>query len=182
MMKLRAFSCPNCGGPVPHDPVTESVRCQYCGTLLNLHRSLCPDCGIINQENERFCGQCGAALVRKCPVCNHENWAGNEHCTQCGGTLDLLEIMTHSRVRDTRVRLETQQRQARAIKQQETAQAEARMAYYQELDRQRLDEIADRYTKRRQRERRIAAAVLIIAVLIVFIIIVLALLGNGLGT
>lgn len=47
----------------------------------------CPSCGSANQDDNRFCGHCGAPLVRRCDACGRENPAGNRFCSECGASL-----------------------------------------------------------------------------------------------
>jgi class 3 adenylate cyclase/predicted ATPase len=47
----------------------------------------CLRCGSTNPEGKRFCGECGAPLVRRCGNCGSENPPGNRFCTDCGSPL-----------------------------------------------------------------------------------------------
>jgi len=47
----------------------------------------CPSCGAGSPPGQRFCGQCGAALVRSCPSCGTENPPENRFCGSCGAAL-----------------------------------------------------------------------------------------------
>jgi transcription elongation factor Elf1 len=187
-MQLQDLECPNCGAPaadLPLPSVQEAPRdalfeCRYCGTHVDLNRALCPQCAFLNREGERFCGRCGAQVVRVCPFCKHENWAGNEYCASCGRTLDLLEVMTQAGSRDTRARLEAQQRQARLLKMQEEKGSEARMARFWDMERQRLEAVARVTAEKRHRERLVLAGVLFVIALIVLVAVVL-LVANGIG-
>ncbi len=167
MEAFHSLTCPHCGGPLPERQVQTTVQCSFCGITLDLNRTLCPGCGTLNLEEERFCSRCGTAIVRACPACSHENWAGAEHCVRCGRKLDLLAIMTQERVRDTRARLRAQQREALLIKQREAAQSEARLAQMWKLEKQRQQEMAERNKTMKTRERRaIGVALLVVAVII----------------
>ena len=48
----------------------------------------CTACGSDNPDSHRFCGQCGAALVRACPACSFANEPGGKFCGGCGAPLD----------------------------------------------------------------------------------------------
>lgn len=47
----------------------------------------CETCGTTNPPQNRFCGQCGAALVRACAACGHANPPGSRFCGACGTAL-----------------------------------------------------------------------------------------------
>lgn len=175
-MQLSEMECPNCGAPVT-DVENHHIQCYYCGTVLNLHQSLCPYCNLINPQGSSFCIQCGEAIVRVCPACNHENWAGAEHCAKCGRVLDLLEIITKSRIRDTRARLEHQQREALGLKIREAAQAEARMKQFWAVEHERQTEIARRTEELHKRERLILGGIVLGVLAVILLLIVVSLIG-----
>jgi class 3 adenylate cyclase/tetratricopeptide (TPR) repeat protein len=47
----------------------------------------CPSCGADALPGERFCGQCGASLLRACPSCGAENPPDHRFCGSCGTAL-----------------------------------------------------------------------------------------------
>jgi predicted ATPase/class 3 adenylate cyclase len=47
----------------------------------------CPSCGSVNQDDNRFCGHCGAPLAQRCDACGRENPAGDRSCSACGAPL-----------------------------------------------------------------------------------------------
>lgn len=166
-MVAVAAECPFCGAPLSVSPETEEEsQCRYCGSVLNPGRTLCPDCGLLNRKEGGHCVHCGAAIVRRCAHCQAENWAGRETCRRCGEALDLLEVMTLPRRRNTRGRLNQQQEEAAAIKAREAAAGEARMAYFRDLDRQRQAEQARQQAEQAEQKRKmliilaVAAAVM----------------------
>ena len=51
---------------------------------------ICKECGHENQDNDKFCGQCGNKLPKRanyCPNCNIIYTNNNKFCTQCGTKL-----------------------------------------------------------------------------------------------
>ncbi|MBW2486240.1 MAG: zinc-ribbon domain-containing protein [Deltaproteobacteria bacterium] len=44
----------------------------------------CPKCHIENPDDNKFCRECGAALLLACDGCGHELQAGDRFCGQCG--------------------------------------------------------------------------------------------------
>jgi len=180
-MKVQGLECSSCGAPVMGVKDEAAYQCRFCGATINFHRALCPDCGLLNPEGQRFCTQCGATVVRTCPHCEHDSWAGAEYCGNCGRPLDLLEIMTQSRLRDTRARMEVQQQEAMLLKRRETTQAEARMEQFWEMERQRLEKIASDTAENRKRERQVVGILLLAAAFFVLLIIIIAVLWTMLG-
>ena len=47
----------------------------------------CAGCRADNAAHRRYCGQCGAALLRTCGQCAFTNVATDAFCGGCGGTL-----------------------------------------------------------------------------------------------
>src|SRR6266481_6198437 len=47
----------------------------------------CMNCAAEVPEQQKFCGQCGAAVVRRCPACGAANPATNKFCGDCGTNL-----------------------------------------------------------------------------------------------
>ncbi|HYU19234.1 MAG TPA: adenylate/guanylate cyclase domain-containing protein, partial [Chloroflexota bacterium] len=48
----------------------------------------CPACGAAAPADQRFCGQCGAALGRACPACGADNPVAHRFCGSCGAQLE----------------------------------------------------------------------------------------------
>lgn len=46
----------------------------------------CPDCGSDNPESQKFCGECGTALIALCPN-GHANAPTNKFCGECGAAI-----------------------------------------------------------------------------------------------
>ena len=49
----------------------------------------CTNCAAEVPEQRQFCGQCGAAVVRRCPACGSVNPARNKFCGDCGTRLQV---------------------------------------------------------------------------------------------
>jgi hypothetical protein len=187
-MQLPDLECPNCGAPIAGLRLPDGLgalgdalfECRFCGTHIDLNRALCPQCGFLNREGERFCGRCGAQVVRVCPYCTHDNWAGSEYCARCGRTLDLLEVMTQAGTRGTRARLEAQQQAARLLKAREEQDSQARMAHFWDMERHRLEAIA-RDTAEKQRRERLMLAGIIFAIGFAVFAIIVVLVASGIG-
>ncbi len=84
--------------------------------------------------------------------------------------------MTQARVRDARQRMLALQQDALQIKQRETAEAEARMAHFRELERQRLAAVQARAARQQEQQRRTLGAILL-ATLVVFLLVSVVLLA-----
>lgn len=172
-METYKTTCPRCGAPAVIPETMASYECRYCGTVLDVHHSLCPFCSRLNTNQDRLCAHCGEAITRTCPDCGHLNWRGWETCAGCGTRLDLLTYMTQARVRHTGSRLQAQQDEALLIKQREAAQAEARMQQFWGIERQRQREVAERRTIQKNRERQMLTAVLLVVLAIIIIVAIL---------
>ena len=49
----------------------------------------CPSCGHVNPEGQKFCGECGSALVATCSSCGAANAPGQRFCGECGTALSV---------------------------------------------------------------------------------------------
>src|SRR5215470_17236440 len=48
----------------------------------------CPNCGIENHEDARFCDRCGTSIPLVCTACGAFNRVGAKFCKGCGSTFD----------------------------------------------------------------------------------------------
>ena len=67
------------------------------GELKATHSSTvmrCPSCGKPNPDNNKFCGDCGVALVLKCPSCGRQSPASKRFCGDCGAPLTTTSLET----------------------------------------------------------------------------------------
>lgn len=48
---------------------------------------VCPACGAKTDKNNKFCGNCGAAIAKVCPACGKSVPSGNAYCGNCGAKL-----------------------------------------------------------------------------------------------
>ncbi|MGR8949235.1 MAG: AAA family ATPase [Gammaproteobacteria bacterium] len=62
----------------------------------------CPSCHAKNEIDDRFCGSCGAELLRQCHACNATLKPGKKFCTQCGVSLGEEDFLSHDRARHRR--------------------------------------------------------------------------------
>ena len=67
---------PLLGGPLPSSQTTPQEG-----------RIACPQCQQENSVRARFCGECGARLVRVCPACGHAESPHTRFCSACGTLL-----------------------------------------------------------------------------------------------
>src|SRR5215470_16325685 len=47
----------------------------------------CPNCGIENLTNAKFCDECATPLPQTCPSCGMENRARAKFCSECAAPL-----------------------------------------------------------------------------------------------
>ena len=62
----------------------------------------CKNCAAEVAEQRKFCGQCGAAIVRRCPACGAANPALNKFCGDCGTKLRTDSSAVVPTARDSR--------------------------------------------------------------------------------
>ena len=62
----------------------------------------CTNCAAEVPEQRKFCGQCGAAVVRRCPACGVANPALNRFCGDCGTKLRVESHAVATTARDAR--------------------------------------------------------------------------------
>ena len=64
---------------------------------------VCPNCGKINSEDNKFCGECGSKLPKPqnyCPECEKTYVTGEKLCTTCGCKLVNQEDYTNKKDED----------------------------------------------------------------------------------
>src|SRR5215212_7482070 len=49
----------------------------------------CASCGAANPPTNKFCGECGTALVLACAACGERNPPTNRFCGECGARLGV---------------------------------------------------------------------------------------------
>ena len=49
----------------------------------------CPKCQFENQEDAKFCNECGSKLEIACQQCGKANPLGSKFCNECGHTLTV---------------------------------------------------------------------------------------------
>jgi class 3 adenylate cyclase/predicted ATPase len=62
----------------------------------------CTNCAAEVPEQKKFCGQCGAAVVRRCLACGAANLAQNKFCGDCGTKLRVDSLAVVPTARDSR--------------------------------------------------------------------------------
>src|SRR3977135_3933677 len=65
-------------------------------------RMHCTNCAAEVPEQRKFCGQCGAAVVRRCLACGAVNPALNKFCSDCGTKLRVDSPSLVPTARDSR--------------------------------------------------------------------------------
>ena len=90
----------------------DSNTCEYCGARVEISEHgtkvvlagvPCPECGLENDPDQRFCGSCGAALVEICPRCGEANRLGFRYCGACGSELPGPVILTAQDIRQVAI-------------------------------------------------------------------------------
>src|SRR5690349_16922278 len=62
----------------------------------------CTNCAAEVAEQRKFCGRCGAALVRRCAACGAANPPRSRFCGDCGNGLGVDAPATPSTARHSR--------------------------------------------------------------------------------
>jgi hypothetical protein len=73
---IEFWECPNCGGTDFTEIAPNKHRCVYCGTVLTSRKApetkpepvRCPRCGFENERGDRYCNNCGRALLSWLPA------------------------------------------------------------------------------------------------------------------
>lgn len=169
---LQEVACPNCQNPIDIREHGKHITCDACGSHFLLNGHLCPQCNSYHQDEELFCGQCGAALTRTCRRCKASNWSAEETCTQCGAAMDIFDLLSLQHETTRRKAKEEREVEIRALRAQEEVAAVKRMEELREIEEQRRRFISQQLEVRRRQDNRL----LLIAVtaIAVFVVLVLA--------
>jgi len=73
LSEMHVLECPNCGSGDFCEIAPNRHRCAYCGTIMTSRdsppdRVRCPQCGFENERGDRYCNQCGVALMGPAPA------------------------------------------------------------------------------------------------------------------
>lgn len=173
-MRLDELTCTHCqGAGLELQPDGQAV-CRFCGTANALDGVVCDQCEHINSLAAEACAACHQALWRPCPACGTRNWRGAGQCQQCGGPLDSLAFLSTRWGTDPASRLNEQAHRSTAIKAQEAADADRRLAGLQAIDQRRL-QILGAARQRRDVQQRALMVIMagFIAAFAVFVGVVL---------
>ena len=104
----------------------------------------CPNCGRLNSNDNKFCGECGTKLpepINYCPKCERK-YDGEKFCTQCGTKL-VNETEYLQEVE--RLKQEEKRRQEELMKQEEKRKLR---------EKRRQEELMKQEKERKLREKR----------------------------
>lgn len=99
---MEALKCPSCGSPDIVNIAEKEYKCENCGTKSQLSKDNtylvisgipCPDCGFLNQSDDKFCGNCGKKLIKYCAKCGTETLLDRKYCSNCGNSTFNMEIL-----------------------------------------------------------------------------------------
>jgi hypothetical protein len=124
------------------------IVCRFCGAENTLEGVVCPHCEAINPPGAETCAACRRALTHRCPHCGAGNWSGAERCAQCGGALDPLERLSTRWTANPAGHFDALQRSAAALKAEEEAASQRRLAEMHGLETRRQADLAE--ARRRQ--------------------------------
>ena len=157
---LPEITCSNCSGAGLELQPDGQVVCRYCGTPNVMAGPVCPNCEHVNSPGAQQCANCRLALVRTCPTCGLQNWSGAERCVRCGRALDAVALMS-ARLQDPSALFHDQQASAPALKAQEEADSQRRMAHMLELERRLQQSTWEAARRTAARDRQIMFWVLV---------------------
>ena len=170
---IPEMRCPVCDKGIELNSDVVDVTCLQCQTTLHLRDRLCPNCGTYHSQPPASCSNCGLGMTARCPSCNVPNWTGDEICQQCGADLDLIARLTAQA--STAERLHVQMNRAHAIKAQEEAASNARLAHMLEEEKAEREALRRRLEAQQAQEQKMLKIVIIGAGLLLVILIVYAL-------
>jgi hypothetical protein len=94
---MVSMKCPSCGSPNIVKINSTEYKCENCNTTSKLSNdqtylvlqkgSPCPSCGFYNENDVRFCGDCGTQLVKTCITCGTETQIEKNFCPNCGNSI-----------------------------------------------------------------------------------------------
>jgi len=72
---------------MPND--SNAKFCGNCGNKTAPAKIECPACQAVLTSNMKFCSECGTSMQKKsCPSCHHNNAPGAKFCAECGLNLE----------------------------------------------------------------------------------------------
>ncbi|MEA3340897.1 MAG: zinc ribbon domain-containing protein [Chloroflexota bacterium] len=174
------LECPGCGSSSFTAGPDDSLVCNYCHAAYVLPGYTCDECGTVYDPGARYCPSCGADLVRECPACGADNPPSTHRCQACGQELDMLEALFARATGTTADWLQQQRDAAPAIKAQEEAASQTRLAKMWAAEERRREELARAQTERdRQQKIIVTITIAIVALLVIAAIIVVAITTSG---
>lgn len=84
----NTYKCPECGAPMRYDPETTSLKCDYCGRVINLEKEHSDEeIDFFSESNDNLSWQKETQLI-KCTNCGNENVISKKEmsttCPFCG--------------------------------------------------------------------------------------------------
>ncbi len=174
------LKCPCCGSVSFTASPDGSLVYDYCHTAYAPPERACPVCGAAYEPGAHRCPSCGAELVRECPACGAPNPLLARKCLACGQRLEILEAL-FDRVTGTRADwLRQVGEEAPAIKVQEEAASQTRLAEMWSSEARRRETLAQAQVEQKRQERFIVAVAIAVAVIIIIAVLVaLAIMPRG---
>jgi predicted amidophosphoribosyltransferase len=177
-LRPMRLECPGCGGSSFTTGPDNSLTCDYCHAVYVASGRLCPDCGAMHDASVHYCPSCGADLVRECRACGAQNPPAARKCTACGQDLGMLETLFTRVTGDVADWLREQRDQAPALKAQQEAASQARLAAMWAAEARRQEALAEAQAER-DRQQRVMWIVAVVVLVIFAICILLAIVVNS---
>ena len=166
-----SLKCPGCNSSSFTAGPDGSLVCNYCHVAYAPSGRMCPVCGAAFDPDAHQCPSCGADLVRKCPACGAPNPLLAHKCLVCGQELEILESLFARVTGTTADWLRQVREEAPALKAQEEAASQARMAEMWAAERDRREALARAQAECERQERFIVAVTITIVALVIAVVI-----------
>jgi ribosomal protein L40E len=172
------LECPGCGGFSFSAGPDGRLVCDYCQAVCALAGPVCPECGAAYEPGARYCPTCGADLVRECRACGAQNPPSARRCTACGQDLNVLDALFARATGETAHWLRQTREEATAVKAQQEAASQARLAEMWAAEQRRREELAQAQAERDRQMRILWGVAAVLFFIVAVIIIVAAVLNN----
>jgi len=167
--------CPGCGGSSFTRDAEGGLVCEYCRAVYIPSGPMCPTCGATYEPGVNYCPACGTDLARECRACGALNPLAARTCSACGHALDVVEELFVRATKVTADRLQELREEATAIKAQEEAASQVRLAEMWAVEARQREALARAQVERARQERMLmTAAIVVVAFIVVAVLVTLA--------
>ncbi len=152
----------------------------HCGRLE------CPGCGSfsfsVEPDGRLVCDYCQTAYTlpgQVCPVCGAQNPSAAHQCIACGHNLGVLDAVFTRATGEPAYWLHQTRTEAAAVKAQEEAASQKRLAEMWAIERRRREELAQAQAERDRQARILWGIVVAFFFIVALVVIIVAVLTNA---